>query len=135
MGDSTFKMKGFPQHAGISPLRDDVRPNLERQRGRVVINEDGNVTRTSGSTTVDGRSIDRPEPKTKFGKWLRKHPKLDKAYHKTRDKAKIAGRKIEKFASSDAGKAVIAGLTDKATAPRPKKEIVAIIQGEQKSIM
>ncbi len=135
---SGFKMKGFPQHAGVSPLRDDVPPSRpERQGGKVVINEDGKVTRTETQITVNGRNIDynRPEPKTKLGKWVRKHKKLDEAYLKARAGAKKFGKKINKLAGSDAGKAVIAGLTNKATTPRPKKEIVAIIEGEQKSIM
>ena len=110
-----FKMKGFPQHAGVSPLRDDVKSHVSLE----------DLRKGSG----------RPEPKTKFGKWWRKQKKLDAAYLKARARTKKFGKKINEFASSDAGKAVITGLTKEATVPRPKKEVVAIIEGEQKSIM
>ena len=108
---SGFKMTGFPQHAGVSPMRDDVR------------------------TTVKREDLKRSEPKTKLGEFVRKHPKLDKAVGDIKRFPKKAWKKANEFAKTDAGKAVIAGLTRKATAPRPKKEVTAIISGEQKSIM
>ena len=111
MKDTTFKMTGFPQHAGVSPMRDDVR------------------------TTVKREDLKRSEPKTKLGEFVRKHPKLDKAVGDIKRFPKKAWKKANEFAKTDAGKAVIAGLTEKATTPRPRKEITAIISGEQKSIM
>lgn len=133
MKDTTFKMTGFPQHAGVSPMKQD-KPNFleKKNRGPVepkkaeeTFNESkyGQYKRKSLTTS----NAETTESKTKLGKWLKKH--------KVKDKLTNVKNKIEKFASSDTGKAVLAGIADKATTPRPKKEITAIIQGEQKSIM
>jgi len=103
MKETTFKMTGFPQHAGVSPVKQ----------------------------TIFGTKGILP----KAGKFLAKHPKINERVKKLKTLKNNTLDKINKFAKTDAGKAVIAGLTEKATAPRPKKEITAIISGEQKSIM
>ena len=119
MKDTTFKMTGFPQHAGVSPVKDDVKM--------------GTNIKSSAKSALGTSKFKKPP--TKIEKFLAKHPKIDKGVNKVKDVATNAWKKANKFAKTDAGKAVIAGLTEKATAPRPKKEIVAIIEGEQKSIM
>ena len=122
MENSAFKMKGFPQHAGVSPLKDDV-----KYTGKNVSRE----TLKKGSG--------RPEPKTKFGKALRKNKKLDEAYLKARAKVlrikNLAWEGMEKFADSSLGKAAAKGLTEASLRPRPKKETKGPIQGEQIKIM
>ena len=122
MENSTFKMKGFPQHAGVSPLKDDVKATGK------------NVSR---ETLLKGSG--RPEPKTKFGKALRKNKKLDEAYLKARAKVlrikNLAWEGMEKFADSSLGKAAAKGLTEASLRPRPKKETKGPIQEEQIKIM
>jgi len=121
MKDTTFKMTGFPQHAGVSPVKDEVKIG------------------TNIKSSVPSKFN---TPPTKIQEFLAKHPKINKGVDKVKDGvdkvkdvATNAWGKANKFAKTDAGKAVIAGIADKATAPRPKKETLAIIQGEQKSIM
>lgn len=115
MENSAFKMKGFPQHAGVSPLKDDVKP--------------GGVSR---ETLKKGSGL--PEPKTKFGKALRNKIGED-AYLKMRIKLKNIGKKMEEFANSSLGKAAAKGLTEASLRPKPKKETKGPIQGEQIKIM
>jgi len=114
MKDTTFKMTGFPQHAGVSPVKDEVKIG------------------TNIKSSVPSKFN---TPPTKIQEFLAKHPKLDKNLKTVKKVATKVWDKANEFAKTDAGKAVIAGVTEKATAPRPKKEIVAIINGEQKSIM
>jgi len=126
MKDTTFKMAGFPQHAGVSPVKDDVKI--------------GTNIKSSAKSALGTSKFKKPP--TKIEKFLAKHPKINKGVDKVKDGvdkvkdvATNAWEKANEFAKTDAGKAVIAGLTEKATAPRPKKETLAIIQSEQKSIM
>ena len=132
MKDTTFKMTGFPQHAGVSPVKQVLKPTphfLEKKNK-------GPVEKTT-YVTPDKKQIgpENGKKKTKTQKFLDKHPKIDKGVKKVKKVATTAWEKANKFAKTDAGKAVIAGLTRKATAPRPKKKVTAIISGEQKSIM
>ena len=133
MKDTTFKMTGFPQHAGVSPvkqvLREDAPYFLEKKQGGPV--EETTYVRPDKKFIGPKNGT----KKTKIEKFLAKHPKIDEGLTKVKKVATDVWDKANKFAATDAGKAVIAGLTKKATVPRPKKEIVAIIQGEQKSIM
>jgi hypothetical protein len=117
MENSAFKMKGFPQHAGVSPLKDDVKATGK------------NVSR---ETLLRGSGL--PKPKTKFGKALRNRIGED-AYLKMRIKLKKIGEKMEEFAGSSLGKAAAKGLTEVSLRPRPKKETKGPIQGEQIKIM
>ena len=119
MKDTTFKMTGFPQHAGVSPLKDDV--------------PIGNNIKSNAKSALGTNKF--VTPPTKIEKFLAKHPKINEGVKKVKKVATTAWEKANKFAATDAGKAVLAGIADKATTPRPKKEIIAIINGEQKSIM
>ena len=121
MKDTTFKMTGFPQHAGVSPVKQVLKEKphfLEKKQGGPV----EETTYVRKDTKLIGPENKKKKTKTSIG-------------DRVKNFTTTAWKKANEFAKTDAGKAVIAGLTEKATAPRPKKETIAIIQGEQKSIM
>ena len=126
MKDTTFKMTGFPQHSGVSPVRQN------KDKSHVDYNK---LVSGEGGANTSNNSKKKTKTKTKTQKFLAKHPKINKGVDKVKDVATNAWKKANDFVGTDAGKAVLSGIVNNATAPRPKKEVAAIISGEQKSIM
>lgn len=132
---SGFKMTGFPQHSGVSPVKQVLKEKdhflVKKQRGPV---EKTTYVRPD-TKSIGPKNRIKTKTKTKVQKFLDKHPKINDGLDKVKNVATKTWDKANAFAKSDAGKAILAGVADKATTPRPRKEVVAIIQGEQKSIM